>query len=90
MKTVIATQEQLNILKNDVVGIFKSNGLFELVLSYDEEFINSIVITQFGAIQQQFNIPRRFGILKIFPDDKNMKEMLDFPFAWDAFMKQFN
>lgn len=90
MNSVFQAQEKLNTLKIEVVGIFKNNGVFELVLSYDEEFINSIIITQFGAIQQQFNIPRRFGILKLFPDDKNMKEMLDFPFAWDAFMKQFN
>ncbi len=89
-------QNSLTALKNDVIGIYKHRtlGVFELVFSIDKksETIETCLISQFGAIQRGFNIPYKTqqGTLHLFPDNKNMNEMLDNPFKWDAFIKQFN
>lgn len=94
MKSIKNAQQELNTLKNDVIGIYKHRtlGVFELVLKINKEAetIETIFISQFGAIQRGFGIQYQQGILKLFPDNKNMNEMLDNPFEFDAFIKSFN
>jgi len=86
-------QNELNALKEQVIGIYKHStiGVFELVLSIDKqtETIETCFISQFGAIQRGFSIPYQQGKLFLFPDNRNMNDMLNSPFEWDAFMKQF-
>lgn len=93
MKSIQTAQTELNNLKNDVIGVFKNRngGSFELVtgVSKDGSSIDTISITSFGAIQQDFSLPVHYGTLHLFPDNKNMNDMLSNPFEWDAFMKQF-
>jgi hypothetical protein len=93
MKPIQKAQQELNTLKNDVIGIFKMNGRIDinLVVNYQEtnQTIDTITITNFGAIQLEYNLPLSFGTLHLFPDNKNMNEMLDNPFEWDKFIKQF-
>jgi len=93
MKSITNAQQELNTLKNDIIGIYKhrTSGVFELVLSINKqtETIETCFISQFGAIRRGFGIPYRLGILKIFPDNKNMNQMLNNPFEWDKFIKQF-
>lgn len=94
MKSIRNAQNELNNLKNEVIGVYKHRniGVFELVLSVDKEkeTIKTVFISQFGAIQQGFAIPYQQGILHLFPENKNMNQMLDDPFEWQAFINQFN
>lgn len=91
MDSVKATQEQFKILKDDIIGIFRNQGQFEMVLKVrNEETLDTISISHYGAISQNYGVPKKFGKLILFPDDMNMNQMLEHPFVWDAFMKQFN
>jgi hypothetical protein len=92
MKTIRNAQNELNTLKNDVIGIFKMRDVFLLVVNHQEpnNTIDIIRVTQFAVIQLEFNLPIHFGTLHLFPDNKNMNEMLENPFEWAEFIKQFN
>ena len=86
-------QMQLNELKYGIIGLFKNRGsnIFELVTDInDNDTIDVIRITQFGVIQKEHNLPIHFGTLKLFPDDTNMFEMLDFPYDWNDFINSFS
>ncbi len=87
-------QNELNTLKDSVIGIFKHRqlGVFELVFSINKQFetIETCFISQFGAIQRGFSVPYQQGTLHLFPDNKNMNQMLDNPFEWAEFINQFN
>lgn len=84
----------LNSLKSEVIGLFKhpSAKIFALVVKVDNksETIDSIYITQFGAVQQTFGLPYKTGILHLFPDGKNMNDMLNNPLEWMGFLSKFN
>lgn len=84
----------LNSLKSKVIGLFKrqSSDIFELVISVDEEngTFDSCRVTQFGAIQQKFSFPYKVGTLHLFPDGKNMNDMLNNPLEWMGFLSKFN
>lgn len=86
-------QMQLDELKHGIIGLFKMRGSnnFELVTDVnDNESIDVIRITQFGVIQQEYNLPIHFGTLKLFPDNMNMFEMLESPFDWNDFISSFS
>lgn len=90
MKSIQSAQIELNNLKNDVIGIVQIHGGFHLITKMDNTTFDSIFITQFGAIQRDFAVSKQmFSDFKLFPDNKNMNDMLSNPFEWDAFMKQF-
>lgn len=92
MKTIHNAQKELDSLKKEVIGIYKHStlGLFELVLKYDEDnkTMNTVFISQFGAIQKGFNIPLK-GQLCLFDREVSMYDLLAYPHAWDTFLKQF-
>jgi len=94
MKSIKTAQNELNTLKNDVIGLFKmrNSNVFELAVNHQKvnETVDVIRITQFGVIQLEYDLPIHFGTLKLFPDNKNMNDMLDNPFEWDAFIKSFS
>lgn len=53
-------QIQLNELKYGIIGLFKNRGsnIFELVTDInDNDTIDVIRVTQFGTIQQEYNLP---------------------------------
>lgn len=85
-------QMQLDELKYGIIGLFKQRGsnVFELVADVnDNESIDVIRITQFGTIQGEFGLATHYGTLKLFPDNKNMVEMLGNPFEWSNFINSF-
>jgi len=94
MKSITNAQQELNALKNDVIGIYKHRtlGVFELVLKInrDAETIETIFISQFGAIQRGFGIQYQQGILRMFEEGKNFNDMLDNPFEWNDFINSFS
>ena len=93
MKKYTTVQKELDKLKNDVIGLFKmrNSNVFELIINVKEfATLDVIRITQFGAIQQEFNLPIHYGTLKLFPDNMNMFEMLDNPFDWNDFINSFS
>lgn len=93
MKSIQVAQKKLDNLKNDVIGLFKmrNSDVFELVTNVNEnDTIDVIRVTQFGAIQQEFNLPIHYGTLKLFPDNMNMNEMLNFPFEFNDFINSFS
>ena len=85
-------QNELNDLKNHVIGIFKSDNKIHLVMNYQEpnQTVDLLTVTVFGVLQKEFNVPIYFGRLFLFPENKNMNEMLDDIFGWAEFCKQFN
>ena len=85
-------QNELNDLKNHVIGIFKSDNKIHLVMNYQEpnQTVDLLTVTVFGVLQKEFNVPIYFGRLFLFPENKNMNEMLDDVFGWAEFCKQFN
>lgn len=86
-------QIQLDELKHGIIGLFKmkNSNVFELVVDVnDNDTIDVIRITQFGVIQLEYDLPIHYGTLKEFPDNKNMNDMLDNSFEWDAFIKSFS
>jgi len=93
MKSIKKAQQELNSIKNDVIGLFKmrNSNVFELVVNYQEpnQTIDVIRITQFAVVQLEFNLPVHFGTLHLFPKNKNMNEMLEDVYEWDKFIKQF-
>ena len=92
MKKYTTVQKELDKLKNDVIGLFKmrNSNVFELIINVKEfATLDVIRITQFGAIQQEFNLPIHYGTFKLFPDNKNMNQMLDNPFEFDIFVESF-
>ena len=87
------TQMQLDELKHGIIGLFKmkSSNQFEMVIEVnDNDTIDTIRFTQFGIVQEEFNLPIHYGTYKIFPDNKNMNEMLDNPFEWNEFVESFS
>ena len=94
MKTIRTAQNELNTLKNDVIGLFKmrNSNVFELVVNYQEanQTIDVIRVTHFAVIQLEFSVPIEYGIFKLFTDNKNMNQMLENPFEFDAFIKSFS
>jgi len=92
MENIHLAQAGLNLLKNDVIGVFKhrATGIYELVLKVNEssEVIDTVFISQFGAIQRGFSVPYQSGNLKLFPDNKNMNDILENPFKWDEFIRE--
>lgn len=87
--------KSLNELKKEIIGIFKivdSDGTFryELIVDLDDNTVDTLNITQFGAIQQTHGCPRSFGIVKLFPNNQNMCEILLNPFEFNEFINSFN
>lgn len=82
----------MTILKNHVIGVFKIRNRFSLVMNYQEtnKTVDLFTITAFGAVIKEFNIPIDFGQLILFPENKNMNDMLIDPFEWSEFIKSFN
>lgn len=89
MISVNNAQNELNIFKDSVIGVFKgrSNAPYELVVKNDEDTIDTIHITVFGAIQESYGMPKHYGKTALFPDGKNMNEMLKEPFEWANFIE---
>jgi len=82
----------LEAFKRDVIGLVKNNYRFDLIVYKweDLEAVDTMTITQFGALQLNFRFPCSYGEVKYFPQGKNMEEMLDNPLEFDAFIKSFN
>ena len=96
MKSITNAQQELNILKNDVIGIFKPHfrDRFELIIKNNANTLDTINITEFGAIQRNIALPRDSGKIMMFEDSltcraKNLNEMLDNPFDWNDFINSF-
>lgn len=85
-------QMALDELKHGVIGIYQEEGINYLVTDYYEEVesIDCIQITDLGAIHDLHNMPlMHSGQLHFFPDNLSMAEMLDRPYGWVEFMKNF-
>lgn len=84
-------QKELNDLKNHVIGIFKTGIKIHLVMNYQESIqtVDLLTVTGFGELLKEFNVPISSGRLFLFPNNKNMNEMLDDVFVWEDFRKQF-
>ena len=81
-------QNELDKLKDSDIGIFKTNsGVYELIVKDNTDSVDTIYINSFGVIYQSYNIPLHYGKKGIFPDNKNMNEMLNYPFGWNDFIE---
>ena len=83
-------QIELDILRSRVIGVYKIADMLFLVVEYDEksQSMNTIRITELGAIQQDFGMSMR-GQIGLFPDNKSMTDMLNEPFLWAKFIGKF-
>lgn len=91
MISTAKAQNELNTLKDHVIGLFKKGERYSLVMNYQEtnKTADLMYLTEFGIIRKEFNVPSDFGKLILFPDNKNMNQMTEDVFAWNEFMKQF-
>lgn len=82
-------QNELNNLKENVIGVFRHNnlGVFELVITKDKDTIDSIYISSMGSISSTHGMPLHYGKYVEFPNGKNLNEMLNEPIEWREFMK---
>ena len=92
MVSTAKAQNELNDLKNYVIGIFKTKNKIHLVMNYQEpnQTVDLLTVNEFGVLQKEFNVPIDFGKLFLFPDNKNVNEMLNDVFGWAEFRKQFD
>lgn len=92
MVSTAKAQNELNDLKNYVIGIFKTKNKIHLVMNYQEsnQTVDLLTVNEFGVLQKEFNTPIDFGKLFLFPENKNMNEMLNDVFGWAEFRKQFD
>ena len=92
MISTLKAQNELNNLKNYVIGVFISGNKIHLVMNYQKpnETVDLLTVTDFGILQKEFNTPTYFGRLFLFPENKNMNEMLNDVFGWAEFCKQFD
>lgn len=93
MNSIRKAQQELNNIKNDVIGLYKISDCFELVVDFDKDTntIDTINITEFGSLHQNYNVPfKKIGQFFLFPNGKNMNEMLVNPFEWSDFIKSFS
>lgn len=83
--------KEIRRLKDFVIGVYFHANTTYLIISIDEKTktLDTINFTQFGAIQRDFNMPI-IGHYQLFPDGKNMNEMLNSPFDWTEFISKFN
>jgi hypothetical protein len=61
-----------------------------LKINTEAETITTVFISQFGAIQKGFSVPYQQGQLHLFDKGVSMYELLEKPFDWGDFMKQFS
>lgn len=91
LKEVENVRLELDNFRNKVIGLFKQGNSFELVIAKNEnDTIDSARLTQFGIIQSSFNVPLKYGKLEMFPNNKNMNQLLDNPFEWIEFINKFD
>ncbi len=80
----------LTNFKNSVIGLAKIRQHFHLVTEVTESNFDCVYITEMGAMQCDYGISRNLGELKIFPEGKNMNEMMDDITEFSDFMKSFS
>lgn len=89
-KRLEIAKQGLNDLKNDVIGIFKVGNKYELIIKCNEDTVDTICITNFGIIQECYNIPKHYGTVILFEDGKKMDEILRNPFEWVEYIEKFD
>lgn len=93
MININKARNSLNDLKPFIIGVFKNStgGTYELVLHYNKMYgtVDTIHITQFGAIQQHYERPINYGQLELFEDNKKMDEVLVNPMEWVEIINKF-
>ena len=94
MKIINDIQKNMDNLKKEIIGIYKHSriGVFELVLSidYENKTIDTVFISQFGAIQRGYGIPYEQGKLQLFDKGVSMYDLLAYPSAWAEFINKFH
>lgn len=83
-------QKELTILQTKVIGLYKEDNITYMVMNHQKpnNTIDTLRITYVCTIQKEFDRPIR-GQLELFPDNKNMKEMLDDVYGWMIFVTRF-
>ncbi len=89
MEIALELTVALHNLKSDVIGIVKNHDRFELLIKENENTLDTVNITEFGAVHFNYQLPKSYCHWILFPDNNNMNEMLDNPYEWDKFMRQF-
>jgi hypothetical protein len=85
--------KEFTVIKNSVIGIFKSKYLnkFQLIVDHSDksQTLSLVSISDFGAVSREYGIPKKYGIVKLFEKGKNMNDMLSDPFEFQKFMETF-
>lgn len=92
MKSVKVAQNALNDVRDGVIGVLKMKGKFELIVGINNKdlTVDTLRLSEFGAIHETYGLPQSYGEVRLFPDNKTMNDMLNQVFAWSDFMEQFN
>lgn len=85
----------LNDFKSKVIGLYKpiNDNDYCLITEYnkdgDEEVITYATLTPLFALHITYGFPVR-GKVAMFPDGKNMTDMLNDPFEFNDFLKKLD
>lgn len=87
--TISNAKKSLEDIKSLVIGVMfmKYMDSYQLITKVnDGNTLDTIEITKFGGIRESFGVPERFGTYALFPDGKNMVDMLSKPLLWSTFI----
>jgi hypothetical protein len=92
MKHYIELSQELYKVKDDVIGIFKNNGcgVFELILKENDDTVDTVCLSSLGGVSLMCGLPKHYGKVILFPQGKNMNDMLLNPHIFEEFINQFN
>lgn len=92
MENYIELSQELYKVKEQVVGIFKNkdDGVFELILKENDNTIDTVCISSLGGVSLMCGLPKHYGKVILFPQGKNMNDMLLNPHIFQEFINQFN
>lgn len=83
-------QNELNNLKDNVIGLFRHNnlGVFELVVRDNGDSVNTVYLSSLGGVSTTSHLPLHYGKYVKFPNGQNFNELLSKPFEYAEFMKE--
>ena len=92
MKNYIELLQELYKVREQVIGIFKGNagGVFELILKDNDDTVDTVCLSSLGGASLMQGLPKHYGKVIMFPQGKNMNDMLLNPHIFQEFINQFN
>lgn len=86
-------QREINLLTDNVIGLFKLDDekAFNWVTKVnDNDTIDTMSISQFGIVSQLFSLPIKYGKLKLFPYGMSLTKFRAIEYEFFDFIDSFS